>query len=304
MNIYLLTDKKNWEKLLFVYRHNKKNKLMEAAYNENDAVKKVYGFYHAYCMCDNWEILVKEQIEHIKNSGLYSRMNKLYMGVLIKENEIHLLHKITNKYTKIEILYTNEDRTLFEYPTLIKMQKKCHEEDFIGFYFHTKGISWINKPKVYKVGNTWRLMAEYFMFDKFKIAIHSLTEGRKDVYGTNYQEIFNDEFRIIGGNFFWFRSEYVKSLYKLNVNRNNRNESEKWILTNTHNVYCPFFFSGNTRNDAIPKELYTPANKLIRLHKASLIYFSRFIYLFRRLLDLKVDLINPNGVIDKSQPQM
>lgn len=179
------------------------------------------------------------------------------------------------------------------------MQEKCLEEDFIGFYFHTKGISWINKPKVYNVGNSWRLMAEYFMFDRYKIALHALSmEERKDVYGTNYQEIFNDQFRIIGGNFFWFRSEYVKSLYRLRINRRDRNESEKWILTNTHNVYCPFYFSGNTRNDAIPQELYMPnANKLIRYYKASIIYFSRFTYLIRRLLNLKVDLINPNGTI-------
>ena len=115
-------------------------------------------------------------------------------------------------------------------------------------------------------------MAEYFMFDRYKIAIHTLsTKGRgKDVYGTNYQKIFNDQFRIIGGNFFWFRSEYVKSLYRLKINRQDRNEAEKWILTNTHNVYCPFYFSGNTRNDAIPQELYMPnANKLIRYYKAT-----------------------------------
>lgn len=299
MYLRLLLDKKNWEKLFFVYRHNKENNRMEAAYNKIDAAQKVYGFYHAYCMCDKWEILVEEQIAHIKKSGLYDRLDKLFMGVLIKKDEIPLLQKCINKYSKIEVLYTNEDRTLFEYPTLIKMQEKCQEENFIGFYFHTKGISWINKPEVYNVSNSWRLMAEYFMFDRYKIAIHTLsTGGGEDVYGTNYQKIFNDQFRIIGGNFFWFRSEYVKSLYRLKINRQDRNESEKWILTNTHNVYCPFYFSGNTRNDAIPQELYMPnANKLIRYYKASIIYFSRFTYLIRRLLNLKVDLINPNGTI-------
>ena len=306
MNLRLLFDKKNWEKLFFVYRHNKNNKKMEAAYDEVDAAQKVYGFYHAYCMCDKWEILVKEQIGHIKKSGLYDRLDRLFMGVLIKKNEVSYLQKLISKDNKIEILYTSEDRTLFEYPTLIKMQQKCQEEDFIGFYFHTKGISWMNNPLVYNVGNTWRLMAEHFMFDRYKIALHALVggnreESKKDVYGTNYQKIFNDKFRIIGGNFFWFRSEYVKSLYTLKVNKYDRNESEKWILSNkSHNVYCPFFFSGNTRNDAIPEELYMPtANKFVRYYKSSIIYFSRFTYLIRRLLNLKVNLINPNGTISK-----
>lgn len=89
-----------------------------------------------------------------KKSGLYDRLDKLFMGVLIKKDEIPLLQKCINKYSKIEVFYTNEDRTLFEYPTLIKMQEKCQEENFIGFYFHTKGISWINKPEVYNVSNS------------------------------------------------------------------------------------------------------------------------------------------------------
>lgn len=297
MNLRLLLDRKNWEKLFFVYRHNKNNSKMEMAYNHYDASIKVYGFYHAYCMCDNWELLVEEQLKHIRESGLYNRMDKLFMGVLINSESIAKLTRIVSDYPKIEILYTNVDRTLFEYPTLMKMQQKCREETFIGFYFHTKGISWINKPKVYNVGNTWRLMAEYFMFDKYKIAIHSLVLGGADVYGTNYQKIFNNKFRIIGGNFFWFRSDYVSGLYTLQVNKSDRNESEKWILSNTCNVYCPFYFSGNSRNDAIPSELYMPSKKYVRLQRATVIYFKRFVYLFRRLLGLKVDLINLNGIV-------
>lgn len=37
MNLRLLLDKKNWEKLFFVYRLNKENNKMEAAYNKIDA---------------------------------------------------------------------------------------------------------------------------------------------------------------------------------------------------------------------------------------------------------------------------
>ena len=85
MNLRLLLDKKNWEKLFFVYRLNKENNKMEAAYHKIDAAQKLYGFYHAYCMCDKWEILVEEQIAHIKKSGLYDRLDKLFMGVLIKK---------------------------------------------------------------------------------------------------------------------------------------------------------------------------------------------------------------------------
>ena len=300
MNLKLLTDKKNWAKLFFVYRENKLNSLMEKSYGEKDASAKVYGFYHAYCMCDGWENLVKEQLTHVVSSGLYERIDKLYIGALIRDNDLNTLKLLISNYSKIEIMYTNEDRTLFEYPTLMALQKKCTEEDFIGFYFHTKGISWINNPTVYKVGNSWRLMSEYFMFDRWKLAVHAIASG-KDVYGTNYQEINNGKKRIIGGNFWWFRSDYVKSLYELKVNKQNRNESELWILHDSNNVYCPFYFSGNTRNDYLPKELYLPSQKWIRIKLAVKIYFTRFRYLFKRLFGMKVDLVNPNGVVNENK---
>ena len=297
MNLYLLFDKKNWKKLLFVSKINKNNDNFEKQYikSKNDQDVNIYGFYHAYCMVDNWEKLVFEQVNHIQESGLYSRITKLYCGALIKKGDIETLKKLGGN--KFEILFTSEDRTLFEFPTLIEMQKRCLQETFLGFYFHTKGISWIKTPQVYNVGNTWRLMNEFFIFDKYKLAIHSLNEGF-DIYGTNYQEIFNDQFRIIGGNFFWFRSDYVKNIPELKVHKENRNLSETWICSNTHNVYDPFSFSGNTRYDSIPSELYIQSgSKAKRIFLSIKIYFSRFNYLFKRLFNLKVNIINPAGTI-------
>ena len=252
--------------------------------------------YHTYCMCDGWEKLVKEQLNHVISSGLYDRLDKFFVGVLIKNEDLTKFKSLVSDYSKIEILYTNEDRTLFEYPTLMALQKKCNEEKFIGFYFHTKGISWINNQSVYRVGNSWRIMSEFFMFDRWRLAIHSLMSGN-DVYGTNYQKINNGKQQIIGGNFWWFRSDYVKKLYTLNVNKKNRNESELWILHNKCNVYCPFYFSGNTRNDFLPSEFYLSSAKSKRLKLAIKVYFTRFRYLFKRLFGIKVDLINPNGVV-------
>lgn len=93
------------------------------------------------------------------------------------------------------------------------MQKKSYEETFFGFYFHTKGITWLNTdPKIYSVGNSWRLMNEYFLFDKWKLAVETLQQGA-NLYGTNYQKIFNDKFRLIGMNFFWFKSDYVANVH-------------------------------------------------------------------------------------------
>ena len=293
MNLKLLTDKKNWAKLFFVYRENKLNSSMEKSYGEKDASAKVYGFYHAYCMCDGWENLVKEQLAHVVSSGLYERIDRLYIGALIKEEDLKKLNAIIRDFSKVNILYNSSDASLMEFQTLIEMQKKCESENFLGFYFHTKGISWKKSSKIYNVGTSWRLMNEFFLFDRWKLAIRALLDGY-DLYGTNYQKIFNDKYRLLGMNFFWFKSVYVKSLSKLYVARDCRNISEVWICSKTHNVYCSFEFSGNSRNHEIPKEFYIKQSPFVRVFvKTVITYFSRFTFFLKYLVG-KNNQINPN----------
>lgn len=281
MNLKFLKDKKNWEKLLFVYRHNKRNNLLESHFGGGNL--KIYGFYHAYCMCENWEVLVEEQLVHVVSSGLYDKIDSLFIGVLISQNDMGKLEKLLSKYSKVKILYTDDDGSLLEFKTLIEMQKKACEENFLGFYFHTKGITWLNAdPKVYNVGNSWRLMNEYFLFDRWKLAVETLQQGA-DLYGTNYQKIFNDKYRLLGMNFFWFKSDYVAKLAKLYVAKDCRNLSEVWICSKTHNVYCPFEFSGNSRNTAVAHEFYAQGNSLKKTYLTIMVYFTRFSFWFKYL---------------------
>ena len=250
-------------------------------------------------MCDCWKDLVTEQIAHLRESGLYDRIERLYCGAIIDNKDLNELKEIGGP--KLELLYVSQDRTIFEFLTLNKLHVFCkNNPDTFGFYFHTKGVSWINQDQtVYKVGNSWRKMNEYFMFDKYKIAIYALRNKKYDLYGTNYQEIFNDQFRLLGGNFFWFRADYVEKLEDLSIRRDDRNLSEKWIASKTHNVYSPFDFSGNTRYDAVPSCLYIESLKSKRTYFATKLYFSRFKYFLCRLIPIKkMKLHNSQGQIN------
>lgn len=225
-----------------------------------------------------------EQFTHLRNSGLYDRMDTIYCSFIGEKNRTSDF--LTIGGGKCKIVFTSTDPTVFEYPTLIFLSEftKQKKERFAGFYFHTKGASWISKPEIYNVGNSWRLMAEYFMFDCWRLAVASLAKGYS-VYGTNYQECLGDKFRLIGGNFWWFDSEYVKTLETLKTDHNNRTPTETWILSKTHNAYCPFEFTGNIRYDAIPQELYLPNTlKMERFRQKIRIYFSRYSYLIKKLL--------------------
>lgn len=184
---------------------------------------------------------------------------------------------------------------MFEFPTLIYLSEfaKQQSERFVGFYFHTKGATWISRPSVFQIGETWRHMAEYFMFDRYKLAISSILNGYY-VYGPNYQECLHDRFRLIGGNFWWFDSEYVKGLPTMKINHEYRSETETWILSQTHNAYCPFEFTGNPKNDPIPQELYLPRQDWKkRLALQVKCYFSRFRYILKRMATEKVNPRNP-----------
>ena len=301
MDIKVLIDKKNWEKLFFVYRHNKRNTLLESQFGGGKI--KIYGFYHAYCMCEKWEELVEEQLEHIVSSGLYDNIDYLFVGVLISQDDVEKLNKIISRYSKVQILYTSNDGSLFEFKTLMEMQKKSYAEEFIGFYFHTKGITWLNAdPKIYAVCNSWRLMNEYFLFDKWKLATVALQQGY-DLYGTNYQKIYNDKYRLLGMNFFWFKSSYVAKLSPLYVAKDCRNLSEVWICSKSHNVYCPFEFSGNSRNTIIAHEFYDQGFSLKKACLTVKVYFARFSFWLNyltghnNLANKKVN--NQRGLSDK-----
>lgn len=82
MKFKYIFDKKNINKLLFVSRHNQQNEKLESEYDAIGKDVKVYGFYHAFCLYDGWEGLVEDQFRHLRSSGLYDRMERIYCTVI------------------------------------------------------------------------------------------------------------------------------------------------------------------------------------------------------------------------------
>lgn len=88
MRYKYLFERKNIKKLFYVCRHNKMNKVVEESYGAVGSGVKVLGFYHAYCLCDGWRELVSEQFEHLRTSGLYERMDKIYCSVICNDLQL------------------------------------------------------------------------------------------------------------------------------------------------------------------------------------------------------------------------
>lgn len=205
----------------------------------------IYGIYHIYCDT-NWEELVTEQIAHLKSSGLLEYTDKLYVSCIVgKDSDVAKIKEILDS-DKVEIVSVSLNPKCYEFPALDYMYEKSQKEDFLFYYFHTKGITYQcfhsdNKEflKFREKIMSWRKMMEYFLFDKWKVAANTLLEGY-ETYGSYLYPPFKNI--MYAGNFWWTRASYFRKLDRLTeeTKRNNRFMAEEWLLTKSTNPFCAF----------------------------------------------------------------
>lgn len=205
---------------------------------------KIYGVYHVYCVND-WKALVEDQISALRDSGLFAETSMLYISCIVScQQDVEDLQKIVGE-DKCQIISIEHDGKKYEFPALEFMHKKSKEEDFLVYYFHTKGVSLHFGDLNYnddtrtlrRNSDAWRKMMEYFVFYKYKVAINVL--GKYDTYGTYYKEY--SKCRFYAGNFWWTTASYIRTLPKLQENcYENRFLAEYWLLQTTNNYYSAF----------------------------------------------------------------
>ena len=147
--------------------------------------------------------------------------------------------------------------------------KSRRRKTFLCYYFHTKGAShskdtlkWYTRRGVRTLdelrGNSgaWRRMMEYWIFDKYKLAISCLMKGYM-AYGAMIYDV-NDTLRYFGGNFWWSTSEFIRTREKISgLDRADRYKAEGWLLKGPNiSYYCPFYCSVDLTGAEIPVECY------------------------------------------------
>ena len=189
--------------------------------------KPIFIFYHI-CLGGPWEIVVKEQLAKLENSGLLDRANGLKCGVLGPKSEYEKLIRMLPD--KAEIIFYSENYGLFEFPTVILLQEHALENDGYYLYLHTKSVSRFTQETT-----DWRHLMEYFTIEKYENALEKLEEGF-DCFGVNWRNIPTPHF---SGNFWWARSEYLKKLPIILVS-GDRFLCEFWIGRSNPKVFCAF----------------------------------------------------------------
>lgn len=225
----------------------------------------VYGVYHIFCDKD-WQKMVSSQVAHLRDSGLFGRSDKLYVSIITRRDEdIAELHRIVGDDRKLEIVAASSNSRKFEYPALDFLRRKCSEEDCLVYYFHTKGITYQNLTTGDRKFNNfkrnieaWRMMMEYFIFDKWKVAVNLLSGSRVaaadgpqcrplagerfDVYGCYRFPPPPMQYYLYAGNFWWARALYIRKLpaFDESLVADDRFFAEEWLFRGKPKSFSAF----------------------------------------------------------------
>jgi hypothetical protein len=162
-------------------------------------------------------------LSQLETFGLLDTIDKLFLcnyGIPLTDEIISCNDKLRNKIVVKNMINST---TEFEVPT-IKMIELFSEHNLNCkiLYLHTKGISYSSHPHI----EDWRNYMIYFLVKYHKKCIGLLDEY--DCVGCNFQQ---SPFPHFSGNFWWCKTNYVKTKKKLLPLRD-KHSAEWWLFDN------------------------------------------------------------------------
>jgi hypothetical protein len=178
----------------------------------------IKGFWHIY-MINNWKAIMREQLRILIDSGLYDASFEISIGCLGSANNLLLLEQEIMKFYKLHIKYYSTKPHEYEFPTLQLIEED--NSDYIGYYFHTKGVT---RPT-----DTMQPKERQFLNDMilghWRHHVFLIDTGY-DISSMNYLTVPNR----FSGNYFWFSRERIVRLPSIKtVDHSDRYNAEKWI---------------------------------------------------------------------------
>jgi len=260
-NIPTHNDEINYDFNLFEIKQNLTNKnvcfIHFTNINNND--------YH-------YKNIFMEQINYIKSSGLYNKLDFIFITMLGEYTEI-----INDN--KIKLIYYSPNIYEWEFPNYKNIKYLCDNIPFnINILeIHTKGA--LKKPHSYE----WRKYLEYFLIEKYELCLDLLNKYK--CVGVNQYFYFTEEDKyrnLFSGNFWWSRSDYLKTLPPIEVT-DDRYSIEHWIIGN--------LYKNDYRN-------------FISLHQSDYDFYKTSIMPYEYRLDIIKDAIyyNLNYTLKKTKP--
>lgn len=195
----------------------------------------IFGYYHIFAVND-YKGIVREQLTRLNDSGLLFKTNTLTISIIGNDNDAEYVKAILSsfKYQPYKI-YTCKVNC-YEAIILDKIKEdSVYNGDFYCYYIHTKGVSITKENHIFYHGlpfetvknasNAWRKAMEFIVIDNHDVCIKQIEEGY-DAVGMNLCTQPKTHF---SGNFWWSKSEYIRSLLPINPSNNDRYLCEFWI---------------------------------------------------------------------------
>jgi hypothetical protein len=203
--------------------------------------------------------IFNDQLDYIKKTGLYDKLDYIFVTLLGK----NVL--LTHDY-KIKVIYYSENVSEWEFPN---MQRIKYFADNISkkvkiLQIHTKGVT--NKDHAYE----WRKYLEYFLIEKNSICLHALDSYK--CVGVNQQYYYDDENKYrnhFSGNFWWANSDYIKTLPILQIVED-RYAVEHWLIGNLEINDYRYFLSLHHTNIDFYQSYLNIENYNLRLIKSTI----------------------------------
>lgn len=186
--------------------------------------------------------------------AIFYHIAQMGLGAFIYQQQLHRLYT-SGLIESADYIHfgVNGDQELFSIPkgAVVKQNQNWKEEtetlldlknfseknlDYRILYFHTKGVS-----KGTLIGNSWRLMMEHFIIDKWKECVEMLNEY--DCVGSNLKILGSTTWsdgtktwekagtQHFVGNFWWANASYINQLSDNFLRSDFRLDREFWIGT-------------------------------------------------------------------------
>jgi hypothetical protein len=221
------------------------------------AGRPIFGFIHV-AMANHWRQILNEQFLKMRASGLWDRTDRIFVGLIGPQPQ-----EFESCDPKVTVAISESDYRLAEMATLCFLQQHCKTHHCLVYYLHTKGV--------FRTGpgqEQWRRAMEHFIILRHRDCLAALESH--DTCGINFGRC--DWCQFYGGNFWWARSEYIRTLPDIRtleplpaLEPSPRHIAERWIGENPsmrpaslHNTRTDHY-----ANEPYPRSRYASAREVL-----------------------------------------
>lgn len=192
---------------------------------ENRKKEKIHIVYHIATI-NNWEEVVREQVETLELSGLGDACDSLTVTVVGQGiGKVDKLFYNLSFYSKVKIIFASHNLRQYEFPGIEMVQQIARNDPNAKIlYFHSKGVTHFNRSTE-QAARLWRRYMEYFVIEHWEDCVDALDEV--DLCGVDWT-ISTSGLPFFAGNFWWARAQYITTCH---LEKNNRFNCEGFIGT-------------------------------------------------------------------------